>query len=132
MPEQGPIDPRVAALWREAAAGRLPPESEEGMATDREPPADPVGTADPVQLPSAESMAQAVKDAWARYERYQASRTGDLDPSTAVRRPGPGSPEWYQAEMGMNCYWCGHSLTGWPQPVVRCPYCGLIPTPRSS
>jgi hypothetical protein len=44
-------------------------------------------------------------------------------------RPGPGSPEWYTAITGMNCYWCGQNLSGFPQPVVTCPRCGRFPQP---
>jgi hypothetical protein len=46
-------------------------------------------------------------------------------------RPGPGSPEWFQGAMGMNCYWCGSSLAGLPAPVYLCPRCGRFPQPHA-
>ena len=61
------------------------------------------------------------------FEAFQ--RSQGQTPSAGAGRPGPGSPEWFAAVMGMNCYWCGWDLTGYPKPVAICPRCGRIPTP---
>ncbi len=64
---------------------------------------------------------------------YGGPLPGALPPSgwsAGSGRPGPGSPEWFQGITGMNCYWCGQSLTGLPAPVVVCPNCGRFPEPQ--
>jgi hypothetical protein len=45
-------------------------------------------------------------------------------------RPGPGSPEWTAAAMGLNCYWCGFYLNRSLPPGQICPNCGRFPQPR--
>jgi hypothetical protein len=49
--------------------------------------------------------------------------------SPVAVRPGPGSPEWFGAVTGLNCYWCGCDFAGLMKPVVLCPVCHLVPTP---
>jgi hypothetical protein len=50
-------------------------------------------------------------------------------PAPGAALPGPGTPEWLDAVMGRNCYWCRWSLVGLPQPVAICPNCGRFPKP---
>jgi hypothetical protein len=47
-------------------------------------------------------------------------------------RPGPGSPEWTAATMGLNCYWCGFYLNRSLPPGQICPNCGRFPQPGPS
>ena len=47
-------------------------------------------------------------------------------------RPGPGSPEWTAAIMGLNCYWCGFYLNRSLPPGQICPNCGRFPQPGPS
>jgi hypothetical protein len=68
------------------------------------------------------------KRAFEEFQRQQ----GLLPPSGGpirTGRPGPGSPEWYTAITGMNCYWCGQDFGGLPKPVITCPHCGRFPQP---
>lgn len=44
-------------------------------------------------------------------------------------RPGPGSPQWTAAIMGLNCYWCGFYLNRSLAPGQVCPNCGRFPQP---
>lgn len=71
--------------------------------------------------------------AWEDFQRQQGGTAGSGGAAGAggTGRPGPGSPEWYAAVSGMNCYWCGWSFVGLPQPVFRCPHCGMFPEPHS-
>ena len=50
----------------------------------------------------------------------------------ATGRPGPGSPEWTAAAMGLNCYWCGFYLNRSLPPGQVCPNCGRFPQPGPS
>lgn len=69
--------------------------------------------------------------AWEQFQRQQGATSGfGGAPAAGTGRPGPGSPEWYAAVSGMNCYWCGWSLVDLPQPVFRCPHCGMFPEPH--
>jgi hypothetical protein len=45
-------------------------------------------------------------------------------------RPGPGSPEWMEAVMGLKCYWCGFNLNRSLFPGQICPNCGRLPQPH--
>jgi hypothetical protein len=44
-------------------------------------------------------------------------------------RPGPGSPQWTAAAMGLNCYWCGLYLNRSLASGQVCPNCGRFPQP---
>ena len=132
LSQNEPTDPKQAALFAEAAAAHIPPEAEESptgefASEEGQAPGHPAQG----HAGSGEELANNVHDAWERYETYQAGRSKVAETPSVGGQPGPGSPEWYQAEMGMNCYWCHWSLTGLPQPVVTCPNCGRFPKPPS-
>jgi hypothetical protein len=67
----------------------------------------------------------------ASYENFWRQR-GQLPPvggGMPTGRPGPGSPEWTAASMGLNCYWCGFYLNRSLARGQICPNCGRFPQP---
>ena len=67
----------------------------------------------------------------ASYENFlrQQGRLPPLGGGIPTGRPGPNSPEWTAAVMGLNCYWCGFNLNR-SLPVGQiCPNCGRFPQP---
>jgi hypothetical protein len=68
-----------------------------------------------------------------KYENFWRQR-GQLPPGGGgipTGRPGPGSPQWTAASMGLNCYWCGIYLNRSLPPGQICPNCGRFPRPSA-
>lgn len=68
------------------------------------------------------------------YENFlrQQGRLPPAGGGMATGRPGPGSPQWTAAIMGLNCYWCGFYLNRSLPPGQICPNCGRFPQPGPS
>jgi hypothetical protein len=73
-------------------------------------------------------FARRSRKAFEDFQRSQGQQPTSSAPRTSGR-PGPGSPEWFNAVMGNQCYWCGFDLYSFPKPVAICPRCGRIPSP---